>query len=114
MLVDSVNLEYYSRLECVEMVGKKCADRAYICCYTQSTKPAIHLFNAMHSYEADHHEDVIVWMGDFNASNPSYFTTTKKMGYAGVRAQGLVEMYGYSQVVGFPTRKANTLDLIYS
>ena len=36
------------------------------------------------------------------------------MDYAGVRAQEFGEMFGYSQVVGFPTRKANTLDLIYS
>ena len=114
LLVDSVNLKDYSRLECAEMVGIKYGGRTYICCYTQSAKAAIHLFDVMQSYEADHPEDVIVWMGDFNASNPSYFTTTKKMDYAGVRAQEFGEMYGYSQVVGFPTRKANTLDLIYS
>ena len=105
--MDVINLKAYTRLECAEMVGIKYGGRTYIVCYTQSSASAIHLFDAMQSYETGHPEDVIVWLGDFNAHNASYFTTMSKGNETGVRAQEFGEMYGYSQVVWFPTRKGN-------
>ena len=108
LLVDVVNLK-----NCVRL-GIKYGGRTYMCCYAQSSKAAVHLFDAMQTYEADHPGDVIVWMCDFKAHNSSYFTSRNKKGYAGVRAQEFGEMFEYSKVVGFPTRERNTLDLIYS
>jgi hypothetical protein len=68
----------------------------------------------MQEYELDHPEDVIVWIGDFNAHNPNWITSKTEIDKAGVLAQEFSEMFGYSQVVNFATREGNTLDLIYT
>ena len=58
LLVDVINLKAYTRLECAEMVGIKYGGRTYIVCYTQSSASAMHLFDAMQSYETGRPEDV--------------------------------------------------------
>jgi hypothetical protein len=114
LLVDVVDMKAYFKLKVAEMCGIKFGGRTYIVCYTQSSKAAIHLFEAMQSYEADHMDEDIVWMGDFNAHNPYWITSKTKLDEAGQLAQEFSEMYGYSQIVHFPTREGNTLDLIYT
>lgn len=57
------------------MVGIKYGGKTYIVCYTQSSDAAVVLFDAMQEYELDHSEDVIVWIGDFNAHNPNWITS---------------------------------------
>jgi hypothetical protein len=67
----------------------------------------------MLQYHIKHPTRPKVFVGDYNIHNPDWVcSTTKKADKAGVIAQEFCEMYGFSQLIDFPTREGNTLDLV--
>ena len=81
-------------------------------CYTPDSARSPRLFDAMLRYHLEHPDRPKIFVGDFNIHNPDWVCSTSKTDKAGLVAQEFCEMYGFNQLVDFPTREGNTLDLI--
>ena len=112
-LVDVLKLTKYNTVGVVEMAGFELNDTDIICCYTPDSRRAPRLLDAILQYHIDKPERPKIFCGDFNIHNPDWVcSTTKKADVAGRIAQEFCEIYGFNQLVDFPTRGRNTLDLI--
>ena len=65
-------------------------------------------------YLQEHPSRKVVFLGDFNVHNSKWICSVSPTDEAGVNAQHMCESFGLHQLVGFPTRGGNTLDLIIS
>ena len=113
-LVDVLDLSEYNIPKVAEMIGVEFLGVQYILCYTPSSAKAPLLFGQAGAYMDAHPNKQVVWMGDFNAHNPGWIHSTSPLDAAGEAAQEFSEMFGVSNLVDFPTREGNTLDLVLS
>ena len=61
----------------------------------------------------DHNmEKVNYWYGDFNVHNPGWICSTCEADAGGVMAEEMCQLFGLNQLIDFPTRGNNTLDLV--
>jgi hypothetical protein len=68
----------------------------------------------MAKYEAEHLYKNRVYLGDFNAHNPGWIPSVSPLDAAGVAAEEFADLHSFKQLVDFPTREGNTLDLVFS
>lgn len=114
LLVDSLNMHKYNLKGVAEMVGFTWADVDWILYYTSSARAAVTLLEMMRLYREEHPGRRVVFIGDMNAHNSDWLCGTDVTDEAGMLAEELCEMYGMKQIVDFPTRGLNTLDLVIS
>ena len=55
-----------------------------------------------------------MYIGDFNSHNPGWIQSVTPLDAAGVAAEEFAELHSLKQLVNFPTREGNTLDLVMS
>ena len=111
-LVDKSKLAPYNTVGVAEMCGIELYGTNIIDCYTPDSARSPQLFDAMLQYHLEHPERPKIFVGDFNIHNPDWVCSTSKTDKAGQVAQEFCEMFGFNQLVDFPTREGNTLDLI--
>ena len=68
---------------------------------------------AVTQYRLKHAGEPLILYGDFNVHNQGWICSDKTDA-GGILAQEFAEMFGMSQLVNFPTRLENMLDLIFS
>jgi hypothetical protein len=113
MLVDVLDLAEWHVPDCREMVGIKYAGADMLLCYTPQSSTAPMLFEALEEYRLKHSHRKLVLLGDFNCHSQSWLGS-KTTDRGGQMAQEFSEMFGMPQVVDFPTRQLNILDLVFS
>ena len=113
LLVDKLNLAKYNTVRSAEIIGVRSEDVDYLLGYTNKSSEAIKLLLAVQLYMLDNPGRKVVLLGDFNVHNMDWITSTSTDA-AGREAEGTCEMFGLSQLVHFPTRGGNTLDLVMS
>ena len=72
------------------------------------------LFKALTRIKADFPQKPFVFMGDANAHNPVWIPSVSPLDEAGIVAEEFAVVHGLKQLVNFPTRGGNTLDLMFS
>ena len=95
------------------MIGIELFGTDVIDCYTPDSKRSPQLIDALLQYHCENPERPKLMVGDFNIHSPDRVcSTTKKADKAGLLTQEFCEMYGFNQLIDFPTRGESTLDLI--
>ena len=113
VLADPLKLDNYNESGVAELIGIDWGGKHWILYYTPHSKHASRLLQVLQQYKEDHPQQPTVFIGDMNVHNQDWIcsTFTDK---AGIQAQEFCEMFGMSQLVNFPTRGENTLDLVIS
>jgi hypothetical protein len=65
-------------------------------------------------YKEDNADKQVVFIGDLNVHNNDWICSVSPTDPGGLAAQELCELYGMHQLVHFPTRGDNTLDVVLS
>ena len=68
----------------------------------------------MEKHEAEYPPKHRVYIGDFNSHNPGWIQSGTPLDAAGMAAEESAELHSLKQLVHFPTREGNTLDLVMS
>ena len=87
-------------------------DQDFPSCYTPKSSLAPLLIDAYEQYALDNPMRSITFLGDFNCHNPDWLTSRSPLNKGGERVEEFCEMFGFSQMIDFPTRQGNTLDLV--
>jgi hypothetical protein len=114
LLVDVLDLQCYNTVEEAELIGISYNSVDYLLCYTPNSHKALKLIQRIENYRLDHPDRQVVFIGDFNVHEPDWIISATPADAAGIEARDFCEMYGLYQLVGFPTRGDNTLDLVMS
>lgn len=114
ILADKLNLKEYNTVGVAELTGMKYLDVNYILCYSPDSGLAPELFKVLQDFRRDHLDEKSIFFGDFNVHNPDWIPSTTPLDTAGVLAQEFSELYGLAQLIDFPTRNGNTLDLVFT
>ena len=112
LLVDQVDCSAYSVPSVAELIGVSFNGVLWILCYTPDSRRSVELLRVCSRFLADHPAVPLCFLGDFNAHNPGWIPCTSKCDAAGVAVQEFAEACGFSQLVDFPKREGNALDLI--
>ena len=112
ILVDKVNMAPYNIVEAAEVLGIKCMGETFQLCYTPKSALAPRLINACENYMLDHPVEKVNFFGDFNVHNPGWICSTSDADTGGMMAENMCQMFGLNQLIDFPTRDSNTLDLV--
>ena len=75
---------------------------------------AVQQFEMTEQHEAENPHKQRVYIDDFNSHNPGWIPSTTPLDAAGVAAEEFAELHTLKQLVNFPTRERNTLDLVLS
>ena len=113
LLVDKLDLSSYNTVKEAEIVGIRSGDEDYLLCYTPKSSLALRLLIAAQQYMLDNPDRKVVLLGDFNLHNQDWITSSSTDA-AGIEAEEMCAMFGLKQLVDFPTREHNTLDLVMS
>ena len=114
LLVGVIDLSSYNIKNVAEMIGVEFQGVQYMLCYTPTSYTSPVLFKQTSACMDAHTDKRVVWMGDFNAHNPDWIHSSSTLDAAGEAAQDFSELYGIPNLVDFPTREDNTLDLVLS
>ena len=112
LLVDKVNMSTYNTVEVAEMLGIKCMGETHQLCYTSKSSLSPRLISACENYMLDHPMEKVNFFGDFNVHNPGWICSTSDADNGGLMAEKMCQMFGLNQLIDFPTRDSNTLDLV--
>ena len=112
LLATPLNLSKYTVPKKAEMVGFELDGIDFITCYTSNSTTACVLIARCVQYLLDHPLHQVVLLGDFNAHNADWLSFSSSTDRAGTDVQEMCETYGFNQLVDFPTRGVNTLDLV--
>ena len=113
LLVDVLDLRKYNVIGVVEMVGIEWEGIHWILYYTPNSIAALELIDTMQRYKKDNPQGHCVFIGDANVHNADWIHSNFT-DLAGELAQEFCEMFGMQQLINFPTRGENTLDLVMS
>lgn len=111
LLCDVINMKKHNTVEEAKLVAMKHEGITHILGYTNKSSKAHVLIATLTDYMMDHPGEPILLYGDFNVHNVEWICSDKT-DKGGVLAQEFSELFGLTQLVGFTTRGANTLDLI--
>ena len=114
LLASKLDLSEYCIREEAEMAGFELDNVNYVGCYTSNSMTAKVLIAQCNRYLRDNLSCKVVFLGDFNVHNQEWIGSASPTDDAGIDAQHMCEAFGLHQLVDFPTRGANTLDLIMS
>ena len=114
LLVDTVDVKKYNVVTEDEILAVKCMSQVIPLCYTPHSGKALVLIAACKQIKMDMPFDDITFIGDFNVHNPGWTCSKQDADPAGVAAQEMSELFGLQQLVNFPTRSEDTLDLVMS
>ena len=114
LLANLLDLSSYNIDQFAEMIGFELDGVDYIGCYTPDSHRAQMLIRQCRRYLLDHPDHSVIFIGDFNAHNTEWLHSTTNTDAAGTAAQEFCESFDLHQLVDFPTRGGNTLDLILS
>ena len=106
-------LESVVSLVYLHLVGIRSGDEDYLLCYTPKSSLALRLLIVAQQYMLDNPDRKVVLLGDFNLHNQDWITSCSTDA-AGIEAEEMCAMFGLKQLVDFPTREHNTLDLVMS
>ena len=110
LLVDTLNLRTYNTIGIAELVGIIWEGVHWILFYTPNSHTAVKMIRTIQQSKEDRPGIKCVFIGDMNVHNSDWicsdWTDT-----GGVQAQEFCELFGMRQLVDFPTRGVNTLDL---
>ena len=113
MLCDALDLKKYNTVEASELIGMKHDGITHLLGFTNKSSSAHVLVEAIVQYMLDNPNEKVMIYGDFNVHNQEWIhSNTTDSG--GILTQEFVELFGLKQIVNFPTRGSNTLDLICS
>ena len=107
-----IKLNLYDTKVVAEVIGIELFGFDIIDCYTPDSRRAMILLEAVRQYHLDNPTRPKLYVGDFNIHNPGWVHSTSKGDAAGTMAQEFCEMFGFNQLIDFPTRGLNTPDLI--
>ena len=116
VLADTLNLHKYNTVGSrrAELIGIDWGGVHWILYYTPNSHEAVWLIDVLQQYKEDHPLQPVVFLGDMNVHNEEWLHSVSGTDHAGVLAQEFSEMFNMHQLVDFPTRGQNTLDLVLS
>ena len=114
MLADPLNLTKYNTPGKAEMVGIDWDSRHWILFYTPNSFIATSMVDTLQQYKEDHPGVECIFFGDLNAHNSDWIISSSPTDKAGLMAQEFAEMFDLKQLVHFPTREGNALDVTFS
>ena len=114
ILADTLPLQKYNTRGVVEMQGIEWDGKHWILYYTPNSHAAQQLIQVIQQYKEDHSGVDCIFIGDMNVHNSDWIVSTSPTDKAGLMAQEFAESFGMQQLVDFPTRAGNTLDIVLS
>ena len=114
ILADKLNLVKYDTVGRAEMVCVEWEGVHWVLYYTPNAHEALLMIQVIQQYKEDHPGVPVVFIGDTNVHNSNWICSTSTTDQGGILAQEFSEIFGMTQLVNFPTRKGNTLDLVLS
>jgi hypothetical protein len=114
LLVDQVNMKEYNEADVAEMIGVEVLGETLQLCYTPRSSLAPRLIEQCKQFKLDHPYKSVSFLGDFNVHNPDWICSLGDKDTGGEMAEEMCEMFGMKQLIDFPTRGENTLDLFMS
>jgi hypothetical protein len=112
LLVDKINTGQYNTVDAAEICGIRFMGQDFPLCYTPKSSLVPLLIDACEQYALDNPMRSITFLGDFNCHNPDWLTSRSLLNKGGERVEEFCEMFGFFQMIDFPTRQGNTLDLV--
>ena len=112
LLVDKVSMKPYNVVGESEILGIELCGETLELCYTPNSKLAPRLIENCKQFKLDHPYKSISYFGDFNVHNPDWICSVGDKDTGGALAEEMCEMFGMNQLIDFPTRGSNTLDLV--
>lgn len=114
LLASSLDFITYSISKVAEFAGFELDGVYYGGCYTPNSTCATVLLAQCTKYILDHPAQQVVFIGDFNVHNQGWICSTSPTDDAGRAAERFCDEFGLKQLIVFPTRGDNTLDLVMS
>ena len=114
LLCDQFNVSKYVTVNVTELVAMEYGGVTYVLYYTPSASFVPQLFKALTALCADNPQREFVFCGDANSHNPDWIPSSSPLDQGGVDAEIFAKVHSLKQLVDFPTRDGNTLDLIFS
>ena len=114
LLVDTLDLKAYNQKGIAEQVGIEWEGTHWILYYTPNSYAALTLLKLQQQYKEDHPGVKVVFIGDMNVHNDEWICSASATDPGGLAAQEFCELFGMNQLVHFPTRGDNTLDIVLS
>ena len=114
LLCDPLDLKAYHIEEAAELIGMRFGGVTYIDAYSNQSELCKQMVAVLKRLRADLPVDKLVILGDFNIHNEGWLHSVSGTDAAGELMEEFVQLNGFNQFVDFPTRDANTLDLIIS
>ena len=111
-LASPLDLAKYCVPKDAELTGVELDGVDYIGCYTSNSSTAYVLIERCIKYMMDHPHHPVVLMRDFNLHHSEWLGSQTNTDRGGIDALAMCEMFDLNQLVHFPTRGNNTLDLI--
>ena len=112
LLIDKVPLKGYNNPRVSEMLGIELMDETLILCYTPGSQLAPRLVESCQQYKLDNPFKAVSYFGDFNVHNPDWICSVGDLDAGGRAAEEMCQISGMQQLIDFPTRGGNTLDLV--
>ena len=112
--MDKLNLSEYNTVGSAETIGIELQNKTLVLCYTQKSASSGNLIAQCTKFKLDHPFKSISFLGDFNVHNPGWFCSIGNQNAGGLQAEEMCQMFGLNQLIDFPTRGLNTLDLVMS
>ena len=118
ILPDTLPLQKYNTrgVVPVEMQGIEWDGKHWILYYTPNSYAAQQLVQVyvIQQYKEDHSGIDCIFIGDIYVHNSDWINSTSMTDKASLMAQEFAESFGMKQLVDFPTREGNTLDIVLS
>lgn len=113
LLCDVFNTDDYHIDEAAELVGINFGGVTYLNAYSNKSSVCDQLIKVLKRVKQDYPDVKFVMVGDFNVHNSDWIHSSHTDD-AGELLEAFVQLNGMLQLVNFPTREENTLDLIIS
>ena len=114
LLVDVLDLSDYNEKGVAEQVGIVWEDVHWILYYTPNSYAALTLLKLQQQYKEDDPGIRVAFIGDTNVHNNDWICSVSPTDPGGIAAQEFCELFGMHQLVHFPTRGDNTLNIVLS
>ena len=114
LLASPLDLSKYTTPMEAEMAGFELDGVDYIACYTSNSTTARVLIERCTKYMSDFPLHRVIFLGDFNVHHCEWLKSVSPTDHAGSAALAMCDTFDLTQLVHFPTRGGNKLDLILS
>jgi len=111
LLIDKIDMKVYNTVDVAEFIGIEVQDETVQLCYTPKSSLAPKLIEQCEQYMLNNGCKSVSFFGDFNVHNPEWICSVGDKDIGGEMAEDMCESFGLNQLIDFPTRGPNTLDL---